>query len=508
MMHLGTLLARLARRHGEKTALRDAEGDWSFARFGERLSRLGNGLRGLGLASGDRVALLLPDTREYLESDYGSMAAGLVRVPLDPRLPLADLIALLRHAGARALVAHAGLVPSLEEIRAAVPGLAHIITVGGPLPGTQDYEALLAGASSVPFEGGDAEDLATLNFSGGTTGKPKAIMLRHRNLAAVLQNTIQGFSIGPEDVFFNIRPLWPIAQLVMFSHLAAGCTVVLGGRFRAETFADEVAASGATRSSLVPTQLVRILPYLTPDDPRLARLHTIVLGGSRLPPAEFEAALALIGPRLGVLYGMTEAPISTFLPPAALAGAPAARRGALASVGHALFSAELRVAGPSGEALPIEEDGEVLIRGPHVMAGYWNDAATSSATLVDGWLHTGDIGRLDETGRLSITGRLKEVIRSGATSIVPAEVEDALASHPAVAEVAVVGLPDREWGEAVAAFIVLREGMVADEAALIAHCRERLAGYKRPRRICFVASIPRSHYGKVLRPQLVAMAMS
>jgi acyl-CoA synthetase (AMP-forming)/AMP-acid ligase II len=282
--------------------------------------------------------------------------------------------------------------------------------------------------------------------------------------------------------------------------------VVLGGRFVPEAFAGQVEASGATRTSLVPTQLVRALPHLAPADPRLRRLRGVILGGSRLPPAEFAAALDRLGPRLGLLYGMTEAPISTFLPPSALDGPPEQRGAAMATVGHALFSAELRIGGPDGAALPPEQDGEVMIRGPHVMAGYWNDEAASDAALAGGWLHTGDIGRLDAAGRLSITGRLKEVIRSGATSIVPAEVEDALASHPDVAEVAVAGVPDREWGEAVVAFVVLRAGAVADEAALVAHCRARLAAYKKPRRVCFVEAIPRSHYGKVLRPQLLALA--
>ncbi|WP_431282537.1 class I adenylate-forming enzyme family protein [Humitalea sp. 24SJ18S-53] len=500
-MHLGRLLARLARRHGDRIALRDAKGDWSFACFGARLARLGHALRGLGLGRGDRVALLLPDIREYLECDYGCMAAGLVRVPLDPRLPPGDLVALLRHAGARALLTHAELAPPLALLRDALPELAHVVSVGGPLPGAVAYESLLASAIDAPFEDGDAADLATLNFSGGTTGRPKAIMLRHRNLAAVLQNTIAGFDARPEDVFLNLRPLWPIAQLVMFAHLAAGATVVLGGRFIPEAFAAQVDSSGATRTSLVPTQLVRALPHMTTADPRLARLTAVILGGSRLPPADFATALAVCGPRLGVLYGMTEAPVSTYLPPAALRD-----EAAMASVGHALFSTELRIGGPGGAALPPSEEGEVMIRGPHVMAGYWNDPAASGAALADGWLHTGDLGRLDATGLLSITGRLKEVIRSGATSIVPAEVEDALASHPDVAEVAVAGMPDREWGEAVTAFVVLRPGATPDAAALVAHCRAVLAAHKKPRRVCFVEAIPRSHYGKVLKPQLLALA--
>ena len=461
LMHLGSVLARLARRHAGRTAIRDADGAWSFEQFADRLARLGHGLLGLGLVPGDRVALLLPDGREYLECDYGTMAASLVRVPLDPGLPQADIVALLRHAGARALVTHPDLVPDVAALRSAVPGLDHVVMLG------PQYEALLAGAASAPFVAGCGTALATLNFSGGTTGRPKAIMHRHDSLAAVLQNAAAGFAIGPDDVFLNVRPLWPIAQLVMFTHLVAGCTIVLGGRFVPEGFADLVASSGATRSSLVPTQLVRLLPHLAPSDPRLASLRAIVIGGSRLPGAVFDTALARIGPRIGVLYGMTEAPISTYLPPARFDAA------AQASVGSALFSSELRIVGPDARDLPPGEDGEILIRGPHVMAGYWNDPAATAAALQEGWLHTGDIGRIDAMDRLSVTGRVKEVIRSGATSIVPAEVEDTLTSHPAVAEAAVVGLPDDEWGEVVTAFVVLHDGMAVGPAALIAHCRAK-----------------------------------
>ncbi len=499
-MHLGAVIARLARRHGGRIAIRDADGAWSFAGFAERLARLGHGLLGLGLVPGDRVAILLADRREYLECDYGAMAASLVRVPIDPGLPAADVAALLRHAGARALVTQAALCGDLPQLRAAVPGLDHVIVVGPAAAGAVEYEALLAGSAATPFDGGDGGALASLNFSGGTTGRPKAIMLRHDNLSAVLKNATAGFHASADDVFLNVRPLWPIAQLVMFAHLAAGGTVVLGGRFAPEAFTSKVAASGATRSSLVPTQLVRLLPHIQPGDARLDRLSAIIVGGSRLPAATFATALERLGPRIGVLYGMTEAPITTYLEPGRFDAA------ACASVGHALFSAELRIAGPDDKAVPVEQDGEILIRGPHVMAGYWNDPAASAAALSDGWLRTGDVGRLNGTGRLSVTGRLKDVIRSGAASIVPAEVEDVLAAHPAVADVAVAGLPDEEWGEAVTAFVVLRQGAAVDGAALAEHCRARLAAYKKPRRVLFVPAIPRSHYGKVQRDRLLALA--
>src|SRR5262245_34976583 len=446
-------------------------------------------MHSLGLATGDRIALLLPDCREYLEADYGAMSAGFVRVPMDPRLTRRELAELLQRAGARALVTHPSFSDKVERLTENVEALQAIVFAGKG-PGL-DYEALLEKSSEQPLPVGAGDDLATLNFSGGTTGAPKAVMLRHCNLMTVAENTIRGFDISSDAVFLNVRPLWPIAQVILMSHLFAGATVVVGGRFDPERFVAAIDASCATRTSLVPTQLVRWIEHLKPAD-RMPKLETIYVGGSRIPSAVFERALELIGPRIGVLYGMTEAPICCYLPPQELAGEGGSRR--MESVGRPLPAYRMRLA----------DDGEVLMQGGNVMAGYWQNEEATRETLRDGWLHTGDIGIVDGDGRLSIVGRLKEVIRSGASSIMPKEVEDVIAAHPAVGEVAVLGLPDTEWGEAVTAFVVLKPGMSATEHELVEHCRAHLASYKKPRVVRFVGSLSLSHYGKVIRAELLA----
>src|SRR5262249_6954659 len=438
-MHLGACWDALAKQHRDRPAIIDDAGTWSFHEFRARIVRFGAALRALGLSKGDRVALLIPDIREYLEADYGSMASGLVRVPLDPRLTRQDLAAMLRFAGASVLVTHASFAEKIAGLTQEVEGLRHIITIGGNGRGL-DYEALLQQAPAEPLPVGDGDDLAALNFSGGTTGAPKAAMLQHRNLATVARNTIAGFGIDSACVFLNVRPLWPIAQVILMSHLFAGATVVLG-RFAPERFAALVDETGATRTSLVPTQLVRCLDHLKRGDVRLSRLEAIYVGGSRIPPDVFERALDVIGPRIGVLYGLTEAPVTCYLPPQSLAAREG--RGLIHSVGRVLPDYEVRVA-PSDAAI---DSGEVLVRGGNVMAGYWQDDAATSAALRDGWLHTGDLGEFDDKGNLHIVGRSKDVIRSGSSTIVPKEVEDAIAQHPAVAEVAVIGLPDAQWAE-------------------------------------------------------------
>lgn len=503
-MHIAAKWRELALRHSDRAAIIDDAGTWSYRKFHARIARFANALRGLGLSRGERIALIVPDIREYLEADYGIMAAGFVRVPLDPRLTAADLAALLRYAGAAALVVHGSFAPKLNGMLGEVESLKHVVAIGGGFDAALDYDALLQRASERLPPAGDGEDLASLNFSGGTTGAPKAAMLRHRNLVTVAQNTIHGFGIEADSVFLNVRPLWPIAQVILMAHLFAGATVILR-RFDPGEFATLVRRTGANRTSLVPTQLARWLDHMHARDERLERLEAIHVGGSRIPPDLFERALEIIGPKIGVLYGLTEAPVTCYLPPQALGGSPQWRR-LIHSVGPTLGAYEAKIAGAADEPLGTGRSGEVLIRGGNVMAGYWRDEAATRAALRDGWLHTGDIGEFDHAGNLHIVGRLKDVIRSGSSTIIPKEVEDVIVLHPAVAEVAVIGLPDAEWGEAVTAFVVTKPGMSVAERDLVEHCRARLAAYKKPRSIRFVSSLPRSHYGKVLRSQLIAQA--
>jgi acyl-CoA synthetase (AMP-forming)/AMP-acid ligase II len=314
-----------------------------------------------------------------------------------------------------------------------------------------------------------------------------------------------GFGITPENVFLNVRPLWPIAQIVAMSHILAGSAVVLGGRFDPERFPALVASTGADRSSLVPTLLVRLLERHPEGHPDLAGLEAIYVGGSRIPPEVFAEALAVLGPRIGVLYGLTEAPVCCYLRPDELADPVRAER-LVGAAGQPLFGYDLAIRTPDGTILGPGETGEVTLRGDNMMSGYWKRSEDTAAGFRNGWLHTGDLGHIDEDGYLFVVGRLKEIIRTGSSSVVPGEVEEVLAAHPAVAEAAVVGLPDREWGEIVAAFVALRSGAEATGPDLEAFCRERLPGYKRPRRIVFVDALPRSHYGKVLKAQLVESA--
>lgn len=510
MAHFSTVIADLADRYGERIALRDRHGEMTYSAFAAEIFRFGSGLLALGeLSLGDRVAILLPDIREYLLADYGIMCAGLVRVPLDPRLAEAELAAQLTLAEVRAVITDRD---GAARLAAAMPDVDLVVVCVSKATGVSQRgylgfdEVIAAGSANRP-EGGSKDDLAALNFSGGSTGRPKATMIPHRTFAAVLETVPKAFKIHSDDIFLNVRPLWPIAQVVAMAYLGAGAILHLSGKFRPETFAEAVRDSGATRSSLVPTQLVRLLDHIETDEPHLATLTAIHVGGSRLPPAAFHNALSRIGARIGILYGLTEAPVTTYLAPEEFAAARSAAdiEALMGASGTVLDGYDVMLGGGGGDGDGVlGPSGEVMIRGPHVMDGYLKEPELTAQALEDGWLHTNDLGAFDADGRLHIVGRLKDVIRSGASSILPKEVEDALATNPHLEDVAVVGIPDVEWGEIVVAFAVRKPGSAIKEREVIDSCDPSLARFKRPKQVHFVNEIPRSHYGKVLRPQLLA----
>jgi acyl-CoA synthetase (AMP-forming)/AMP-acid ligase II len=490
------LLLRNAQRWPGRVALREADGgrEVTFTQLAQACGAVGAVLARTGATVGDRIALLGDTKFDYLVADYGVMACGLVRVPLDPALSAAELASQMRDAEARVLVCSDSRL-ALGREAAAIAGIETLSL-------EQVVTQAAARADALPLVVTAFDALASLNYTGGTSSEPKAVMLTQGSLRAAVQNIVMARGAGPGDVMLNVRPLWPIAAIVVLAHLCAGGTVVTAGGFDASRFVAQVELSGAVYTSLVPTHLVRLLRGA--DRNALERLHglrAIDVGAAAIPPETFAELVAAIGPRIGVLYGLTEAPWSCYLPPVDVVGAGGVDPERMRRAGRPLFGCDLAIRGEGGDAAAGEE-GEILLRGAHVMKGYWKRPDLTAAALRDGWLHTGDLGFLDESGRLCVTGRIKEVIRSGGKSVVPGEVEQALCSHPDVSEAAVLGVPDREWGERVVAVVVMAAGRALDEAALAAHCAQALSSHKRPRVIRAVDALPRSHYGKVQKGKL------
>jgi len=492
-MTIPTLLERAGRTWSDRCALIDADSGRHYGfpelvgavfAFSQRL------LAGGDTRPGDRVALLGDATPDFLFADYGVMCAGRVRVSLDPALDPAELLAQLRDSGARVLLYCPPYAGRVEALR---PDLRACGIDARPLDS-------LAGCS-----GGDPADLrppapcepdwiAALNYTGGTTGAPKAVVHTHGSYSAALHNIVAARRPWTGDRMLNVRPLWPIAAISLLAHLLQGGTLILGAHFEPRRFLDLAARYRPTCTSLVPTHLVRILRLLSGARAGLDSLACIEIGAAAMPPELFEQAVAAFGPVFSVIYGLTEAPWTCYRPPPAAAELLADPAGTLGLVGPTTDRAEVAI----GAEQPSAAAGEVLIRGAHVMHGYWNQPGLTAAVLQDGWFRTGDLGSLDAQGRLRIQGRAKAIIRSGGKSVQPGEVEQVLCGHPAVLEAAVVGIADPEWGEAVAAAVVARPGARLSGDDLAAFCRERLSAHKRPKRVVFMDALPRSHYGKVL----------
>ncbi|WP_248928029.1 class I adenylate-forming enzyme family protein [Paenibacillus hamazuiensis] len=501
-MSLSHLFERFAGQAPNKPALIDDDGiTWTRVQLVGRINRVGHALYGLGLQTGDRVALLHEDSRHYLEADYGIMAGGFVRVPIDPRLGREQIVAQLKDAGARGIIVSSRHMEAAAALRREFSELI-VLSTGGKGEGFLDYEEVLKLASPAPPNPSAYDALASLNYTGGTTGQPKAVMLTHANFRHIIVNALLGRPVSRDDVFLNVRPLWPIASISVLFHLLGGALIVLGGRFEAETFGRKVLQHRASATSLVPTQLVRLLDGgVKPSE--LASLHTIDIGAGAVPPDVFRSSLELIGPKIGVLYGLTEASWTCYLSPEEFAVNNERSSRLIRSAGREMMGYRVTVRDEEGRSLPPHETGEIVIEGGNVMQGYWNRPELTEAVLRNGLFYTGDLGQLDEEGYLYVVGRKKEVIRSGGSTVLPLEVEHVLLKHPAVLEAAVVGVPDREWGESVKAFVVLRPGHRPSYGELADHCRLHLAGFMKPKTIEAVDELPKSHYGKVLKHLLV-----
>jgi long-chain acyl-CoA synthetase len=484
-MNLARLLHATARRLPQVSAL--AIGTRAVATYGElsaNVARLAAAMLGRhGLAPGDRVALAMKNCPEYYELLFACWHAGLCAVPINAKLHAREFAYILENSGARL----AFVTPDLE---AAVPAGLSIASA--------DFKAL-RGGEAVAAADVSPDDTAWLFYTSGTTGVPKGAMLTHRNLLFAAQAYFADIDrLGPGDSILHAAPMSHGSGLYGVPHVAAGALNVIpeSGGFEPEEILALVAAHGGVSFFAAPTMIVRLLASRAAGGADLRNLKTITYGGAPMYVADCERAIDLFGPRLYQLFGQGESPMTiTGLPQAD----HAARR-RLETCGFARTGVEVRVADGEDRDLPPGEVGEILTRSDCVMAGYWRDPEATAQTLRGGWLHTGDLGSLDEGGYLTIRDRSKDMIISGGANIYPREIEEVLLRHPAVAECSVIGRPHPEWGEEVVAYVVRRAAVSPQE--LDALCLAHIARFKRPRDYRFVDGLPKNNYGKVLKTEL------
>jgi acyl-CoA synthetase (AMP-forming)/AMP-acid ligase II len=515
-MDVGLLVARAARRYAKRVALDGPTGRQTFAEVGARVTQLARGMLGLGLRPGDRVLDLQTNTNTYVETDLALATAGLVRVALNYRLHPSDWLRIAADCDARALIYDTRFADTTVELRDAVDRVVAI----GPDSGGDiglPYEDLLSKQSTEPLLLGlDADSLVSLNYSSGTTGKPKGALRTHRNrLASLMNMTVDVLREPPTetDVYVHAGPITHTSGLFVLPFFTFGAAQLILANWEPEALLDAIEHRGATHTALVPTMIARLLalPECTPE--RTTGLAMLGYAGAPMPPGQIRQAMERITPNLVQYYGLVEAiPPVTVLDALDHAAGVSGSPELLTSAGRPCLGVEVCVIDETGHRVPAGEVGEVLTRGDHVMRGYWGAEGRHdlSKTVVDGWLHTGDLGKLDADERLYLVDRIGDMIISGGYNIYPREVEDVIAEMPGVHEVAVLGIEDPEWGQRVTALYSVHEGTSVTAEAILEHCRERLASYKKPKEIRLVERFPLSSTGKIskklLREQLMAEA--
>ncbi len=468
----------------------------SYAELNQRVDALAQGLTRLGLRSGDRVMLWLRNCPEFIETLFACWKLGLVAVPVNSRLTGADVAFQATDCGALALVHGPEFAPEAERV-----SVQHCI--GTMESGEIGYESLLATNLGAPDQTRWVADQspAWLFYTSGTTGQPKGATLTHGNLTFVTMAWCADLHcLQPEDVVLHCAPLSHGAGFHALASVARGAKSVILPRFDPPAVLEAMTRHRVTATWLVPTQIRMLLDEESLERADLSNLECVVYGGSPMYLDDLREALERIGPVFCQLYGQGESPMTiTYL-----------RRQEhrlerfdpeiLASAGIPRTGMEVRVADAEDGPLPPGETGEILLRGPAVMAGYWGLPEATAAALRGGWLHTGDVGRWDDRGYLYLLDRLKDVIITGGSNVYAREVEDLLLCHPAVHEAAVFGVPHRIWGEAVTAVVVGSLSLTSEDISDF--CRRRLADYKRPKHVYVVSGIPKNAYGKVLKSEL------
>jgi long-chain acyl-CoA synthetase len=466
----------------------------TYGDLSSRAARLAGALKNkFRLAPGDRVAVAARNSTEYLVLLYGIWHAGLAAVPANAKLHGAELGYILEHSGTRVCFASPGI--DAEIAPHAPKSLERMIAIG-----SAEYEALFS-ADAIDVVPRDGNDLAWLFYTSGTTGRPKGAMLTHRNLAvASYAYGAEVDPVSPGDAILHAAPMSHGSGLYIMQHVARlGVQVVPeSGAFEPEEIFALFNAWPNMSMFAAPTMIKRLVE--SPADCSAENIRTLIWGGAPMYVEDCLRALDRFGPRLAQIYGQGEAPMTiTTLSKQDIADRDHPRwRERLASAGKPYACVEVKITDSDDRALPQGETGEILVGGDVVMAGYWQNEEASAASLRGGFLHTGDVGAFDAEGYLTLKDRSKDLIISGGSNIYPREVEEVLLTHACVREVSVIGRPDREWGEAVVAYVV---GDAAREE-LDALCLAHIARFKRPKDYVFVAALPKNNYGKILKTEL------
>jgi acyl-CoA synthetase (AMP-forming)/AMP-acid ligase II len=503
-MRLGDIVRLNGRKTPSRVAIVAGDRTVSFGELRDSMFRVANAM--LGLASpGDRVAILAENLTEYVECYYGVPSAGMALNFLNYRLHPKEWAWILNNAETRVLIVQEKYLDQIETELGDIPSIEHVVVIGGDgRGGYPSYSDLVGSAAAVePDVDVDADATAWLLYTSGTTGFPKGAMLTHRNLiVSVLESAIE-YEPQPDERTLVAFPLCHVSGYVVpLTHLRGG-HIVLTPMFEPESWMQLVDEHRITSTALAPTMFNFILQHPKVNEYKLTSLRSIGYGAAAMPVEVLRAAMARFGPIVYSGFGMTElgGNVLTF-PKAAHVRAVNGEEHLLASCGTPMCLSDVRVVDEQGHECPPGEVGEIVIQSEQVLKGYFRNEEGTRKAFEGGWFHTGDMARRDDEGFFYIVDRMKDMIISGGENVYSREVEEVLYAHPAVSEAAVIGLPDPTWGENVTAVIVLRDGMTATEADIISTARNRLAGFKKPKRVIFLDELPKTVSGKIIKRDL------
>jgi O-succinylbenzoate-CoA ligase len=499
MYKLGDITRKSALNFPNKEAIVFEGTRMTYKQLNNRVNRLANALAKMGIKKGDRVTVLAENTHKYLETYFAAAKMGVSVTPLNFRLSDDELIHIVNDSEASCFFIGDGYEERAEKIQKRLEAIHTWISYDGRMPGFINYEAILGDASDIePDVEVDENDLAVLMYTGGTTGLPKGVMMSHRNLMTAVLSATLGMGFTKDDSTCFVLPLFHVSFWPALSVLMVGGKVAINRKPDLNGILKLIQDEKCSHINAVPTLFGWLLQFANVDAYDLSSLRSISYAGSPMPIELLKKCIRKFGNILSQAYGMTEALGVSQLPDKDhfLEGN---KSKLLASAGKPVLCAEINVLDEYDNPVKIGEIGEIVVRGKHVMIGYWKNPELTQKALRGGWYHSGDMGYIDEDGYLYLVDRKADMIVTGGENVYPKEVEDVLYEHPAVSMAAVVSAPDKKWGERVQAVVVLKSNETVTEDELIDFCKKKLSGYKCPKAIDFWNALPTTPVGKILR---------